>query len=113
MARMLNLANVLQLVVDGLNDRSFSQQDFVDELDETLLHVLAGFGHQLQSAIVELLEQLLTDVTSVAEELTQSALSHFWHRLAVVGVCGRELKCQQFATRVDNQVQFEAKLPSG
>ncbi len=42
MARMLNLANVLELVIHGLNDGALPQQDFVDEFDQPLLHVLAG-----------------------------------------------------------------------
>ena len=38
--RMLNLRNILELVNDRFNDRSFAQQELVRQVHEMILHVL-------------------------------------------------------------------------
>ena len=48
MAGMLDLRNVLELVNDTLDDGSFSQQQLVDQANETVLHVLPDPGDQLE-----------------------------------------------------------------
>jgi hypothetical protein len=40
MSCVLNLANILQLVVDSLNQCSFAQKDFVQHWHESIFHVL-------------------------------------------------------------------------
>lgn len=37
--RMLDLGNILELINDGLNDRSFAQQQLVRKVHEMSLHV--------------------------------------------------------------------------
>ena len=39
MARMLDLENILELVVDRLDERVLAPKDFVFQLDQLLLHV--------------------------------------------------------------------------
>ncbi len=65
MPRMLDLANVLQLVIHRLNDRLLSEQNLVNQFDQVLLHVFTRFGHKLKSALVEFLKQLLSDIASI------------------------------------------------
>ena len=48
MPRMLDLGNVLELVNDALNDRSFAHQQFVREMQKMVLHVFAQSGDELK-----------------------------------------------------------------
>ncbi len=109
---MFNLAHVLKLVVNRFNECSLAEQDLVDELDQAVFHVLLGLGNQLESPLVQLFKQGLRDITTVTEQFAQQVLGHVRHRLAVVGVRRRELKRQQLTLVVDNQVEFEAKVPA-
>ena len=45
---MLDLADVLQLVIDGLDQRSLPQEQFVSEAHQAILHVLADFRQELE-----------------------------------------------------------------
>jgi hypothetical protein len=66
---VLDLAHVLELINDGLDQRAFAQQEPVGELDELIAHVLAQFGGQPRTLIEEeLLSQWLRDVALVAKE---------------------------------------------
>jgi hypothetical protein len=38
MARMLNLGNVFELVINGFNDAAFSQQNLIGKHGETVLY---------------------------------------------------------------------------
>ncbi len=109
---MFNLAHVLELVVNRFNERPFAEQNLVDELDQAVFPVFLRLGDELESPFVQLFKQGLRDITTVAEQFAQQVLGHVRHRLAVIGVRGRELKRQQLTLVVDNQVEFEAKVPA-
>lgn len=65
MTRMLNLRNVLELVIDGLNNCALAKQNFVNQLDQTVFHIFLALGNQLQTLFIELFKQLLGDITTV------------------------------------------------
>ena len=48
---MLNLADVLQLVNDGLDERPLAEQEPVGELEELRAHILAQFGDEAQAPL--------------------------------------------------------------
>ena len=47
MSRMGNLGDVLELVIDGFDDRSFAKQDLVHDRHQAILHVFSQAGNQL------------------------------------------------------------------
>ena len=47
-AGVLDLADVLELIEDRLDERAFAQQEPVGELEELIAHVLAQFGDEAQ-----------------------------------------------------------------
>lgn len=49
MAGRFDLADVLELVVDRLDERTFAEQKLVRQGQETIGHVLAQFGDELQT----------------------------------------------------------------
>ena len=109
MPGMFNLGNVLQLVVDGLNNRPFPQQQFVLQGQRTLLHVLAPGRDQLQALGQQLVKERLGDVALVSEELAKQGLGHARQGLAVIDVARSQPASQYFAPVIDAQVEFEAK----
>jgi len=112
MAGVFNLANVLELVVNRFNQCPLAQQNLIDELDQAVFHVLLRLGNELQAALIQLLEQGLRDIATVAKQLAQQILSQIRYRFAVVSVRGCQLECQQFTLVVHNQVELEAKVPA-
>ena len=113
MARVLDLADVLELVVDGLDDRPLAQEQLVGHGQQAVAHVLAQLGDEVQTlARQELLGQRLGDVAPVAEELAEEAPDQAGNGAAVVDVARREAEGEQLAAVVDHQVQLEAVEPA-
>ena len=114
MTRMLDLRDVLELIDDGLNDRSAAQQNAIAPGHQLVLHILAQLGNQLKiKHLAQRLSKGLRDVTLVSEELAKQLLSQVRYWLAVIYITGRETKSQDFSPIIDHQVQFEAKKPAG
>src|SRR5262245_254532 len=85
--RVLDLADVLELVEDGLDERTFAQQEPVGEVEELIAHVLAQFGDEPQPVAQEQsLSQRSRDIARVAKETSEEALRETWYRTTVVGV---------------------------
>ena len=59
MARVLNLRDVLQLVVDGLNNKAFAQQAFIQQGHQLVLHVAPHTGDELNILLQQLPKKLL------------------------------------------------------
>jgi len=111
-AGVFNQGDILELVSDGLDYETFACQQLVLEKDESILHVFANGGDQLQSLSEELLEESLGKIAAVANQLTPQRFGHLWDRFAVISVGGRALNRQQFTQVVDNQMELEAIEPS-
>ena len=47
--RVLNLRDVLELINDGLDEGALAEQQPVGEVHESIAHVLAQFGDQVES----------------------------------------------------------------
>ena len=92
MARMFNLGDVLELVVDGLHDSALAQQQNVMTVQQAPLHVAAGKGDQMHVALLKQLgHEPLTDVAFVAHELAEEPLGKGRDGFAIIHIAGREL----------------------
>ena len=56
MSRMGNLGDVLELVVDGLNNRAFAQEELIHQRHQAVVHILADGRDELKTLAKELLE---------------------------------------------------------
>ena len=74
MSGVLYLADVLQLVVDGLDDSPFPKQYLVIEVHQRVLHVPLELSYQLDVIDKEHLEEFLADVFPVGEEFFEGSL---------------------------------------
>ena len=72
MPGVLNLADVLQLVVDRLNERPFAEKQLIPPPHEPILHVLADFGQEFESLSKEGIVQGLGNIAPITKELAES-----------------------------------------
>lgn len=115
-AGVLDLANVLELVEDRLDERPLAQQEPVGELEELVAHVLAQFGDEAQSvgeqeAFGERRGDIALVAKELAEELAEETPRQAGHWPSVVGIAGSETEREQLAAIIDDQMQFEAVKP--
>ena len=99
-----NLRDVLELVVDGLDNRAFAGEQFVPERHEAMVGgflFLLGQGDELNALGKELLEERLGEVTLIGKEFAPEAFDQRRHRLTVIDIARREEKAQQFALVID------------
>jgi superoxide dismutase len=112
MARVLNLLDVFELIVDAFDDRALAQSQLIHQWHEFVMHVLADLGDQVQAALPEFVEKALGDVAPIRDELAGQALSQVGDGLTVVNVAGRDPKREQLATIIDDQVELESEKPA-
>ena len=112
-ARMFDLGNILELVDDGLDNSPLPQEDLVHHRQEPILHVRLEFRDQLEAeGLQQLLKQGVRQIALVRKDLPEEALDQARNRSAIIDVAGRQGHIQQFATVVEQQMQFEAKEPA-
>jgi hypothetical protein len=71
MTRMFQLADVLELVIDGLDQSALAKQNFIQEWEQAGLHVFFEFGDQMHALGPELREEGLGDVAAIATQFAE------------------------------------------
>lgn len=113
MARMLNLADILELIVDRFDQRPFAQEQLISQIQDLAVHVLTQLGDQMHPVLhQELLSQGLGDVAFVAKEFAEEAANQAGNRPTVIDVPGCQAKGQQLTPVIDHQVELEAIEPA-
>lgn len=112
MASVLDLRNVFELVDHTPDDSPFSEQEFVDQRHQAVLHILSKFCNELEvKSLQELLKQSLGNVPAIYDQLAKQPFAQIRHRFAIVGAGRCNLTGEQFTVIVHHQVQFEAVKP--
>ena len=65
MARMFDLGDILELIVDGFDQRAFSQPNFVGHRHQFVFHILLDFSNELKVLFKEQIEQSLGDIAFI------------------------------------------------
>lgn len=105
MAGMFDLRDVLELVIDGLNDAAFTQQEFVGQNHEVILHVGFDTGDKLNTGSVEeFFEQRLGDVALVAKKFAKHRFDQIGNWDTVVHIARSKRTRQQFAQIATNHM---------
>ena len=102
MAGVLDLRDVLELVIDGLDNGPFAQQELVAQAQQAIFHVAAQMGDQLDASSKEGFEQGLGEVAFVGKEFAKQGAGQVGQRRAVIDIAGAEMKSQQLALVVDH-----------
>ena len=111
---VLDMAHVLELVVDRLDESPFPEHDFVIQAHEGVLHVLLDFRDKVYAVNEKALEKFLAYIAPVCENLSEQVLfeSFVFQWLSVVHVPRCERPLCYLAAVVDHNVQFESVEPS-
>ena len=111
---MLDLANDLQLLIDGLDDRPLPEQQLVMQTHQRVLHVPLEPGDQVYAVHEESLEEILADVSPIGEQLAKQLFreAFVFLRSAVVDIARGQLPLHDLALVVDDQVQLESVEPA-
>src|SRR5260370_33121415 len=94
-ACMLDLADVLELVVDALDDRAFAEEQLIGQGKETRAHVLARFSDEMDPLLnQEALRERLRDVAAVAEEFAKETADQPGDRTPFIHLARRQAEGQ-------------------
>ena len=111
---VFNLGHILEFVIDGLDQRSFPQEDLVRDGHNLPLHIVLELGNQLNAIHKEFGEEVLADVTLVSHQLAENLFNKRFvpERLPVVDVARGDHEVQQISLLIADQMEFEAIKPS-
>ena len=104
MARVFNLGDVFELVIDRFTDAAFAQQQLVKLRHQPFLHALLEFRDELHAVGEKLLKERLRNIAFVAEELAKEMFDQPGNDGAVIHVACRDGDTEQFAAIVHDQV---------
>lgn len=76
MARMFDLGDILELIVDGFDQRAFSQQNFVSHRHQFVFHILLDFSNELEVLFKKQLKQSLGDIAFIAKQFSPHPARH-------------------------------------
>ncbi len=74
MPGVFNLGHILEFVIDGLDQRSFPQENLVRDGHDLPLHVVLELGNQLNAIYKEFGEEILADVPFVSLQFSEDLL---------------------------------------
>ena len=78
----------LEGIKDGFDDEALAQHDLVGHGHKVVPHVAADTSNEVQAALPECLEQVLTDIAFVGVELAGQVPGHRIQHGAVCGIAG-------------------------
>ena len=117
MSRMFYVADILEFVIDGLDERPFSEQYLVVQVHKRVLHVLHVLPDLRDKVYVvnkKSIEKVLAYVAPVRKQLSKRFLSEVlvFQRFAVVRVSRCERPLYNLSAVVDDDVQSESEEPA-
>lgn len=111
---MFYVADILEFVIDGLDERPFSEQHLVVQIHKRVLHVLPNPRDKVYVVNKKSLEKGLTYVPPVRKQLSEQFLSEVivFQRFAVVRISRCERPLYNLSAVVDDDVQPESEEPA-
>ena len=111
---MFHLRYIFEFVIHGFNYSPLSEKKLVGDTHQRPFHVAFQFCDKLYAIDKEPLEEILSDIAFVTDELSVNEFnkSLVLKRFAVIYVTWSYHEIQDLALLVANQVQFEAKEPA-
>lgn len=95
MPRMFYVADILEFVVDGLDECSFSEQSFVVQVHKRVLHALPDLRDKVYVVNKKSLEKILAYVTLVRKQFSEQSLGEVlvFQRFTVIRVARCKFHC--------------------
>ena len=111
---VLDLRDVLQLVVYGLDQCPLAQEDFVRDCHKLAFHIALQLCYQLDAVHEKSGEEVLADVPLVPDQFSEDSLDEGFvpERIPIVNIAWCEHEVQELSLFAADQMQFEAVEPS-
>ena len=71
MARMFDLRDVFELVIDGFDNRALAQQELIDQRQELVFHIATYTGDQFDALFEQVFGEWTRKVALFAKELAE------------------------------------------
>ena len=78
MARVFNLRDILELVNDGFDEGTFTEQEPIAQQHQLVLHVDFELGDQFNTLLPKLVAQRFGQIALVTEELPRASNPTRW-----------------------------------
>jgi len=110
----LYLTDILELIINSLDQRSFPEHNLVMLKHQGILHTLFQTRDEVDSVNEELFEEVFRDIAPVSEELAEDPFVkvYVFQGSSVVHVARSEEKIKQFPLVIDDQMKFESIEPT-
>lgn len=112
MPRMFNLRDVFQLVVNGLDNGTLSEEQLVGQVHQTIGHIFAHTRDEFQAMFPESEKEFVREIALIGKEFAKQALGEMGDGLPVIHIARREIKGEDFASVIDHQMEFEPIKPA-
>lgn len=108
MPRMFYVADIFEFVVDGLDERPFSEQNFVVQVHKQVLHVLPDLRDKVYVVNKKSIEKVLAYVAPVSKQLSEQSLGEVlvFQRFTFIRVARCKRLLYYLSAVVDDDVQF-------
>jgi len=110
--RVLDLADILELIDDGLDEGALAQEQLVGVGQDDVAPVLAQLGDEPEALREEeLLSEGRGDVALVRKEFAKEPMDQARNWSSAVEIAWGETESEQLATVIDDQMQLEVVEP--
>ena len=111
---MFHLRYIFEFVIHGFNYSPLSEKKLVGDTHQRPFHVAFQFCDKLYAIDKEPLEEILSDIAFVTDELSVNEFnkSLVLKRFTVIHVSGGNHEIQKFSTLVAYQMQLESEEPA-
>ena len=83
---MIDLRLILELVVDGLDDEAFTQQELVAHQHQAVFHIGVDAGDDLETVFQQRLKERLREIALIAKQLAKQGFRQFGDRFMVIDI---------------------------
>ena len=104
MASMLNLGDIFELVIDGLDNEALAQQEFVLKNNQLVFHIGPQVGNQLDTLLEQGLEQGQRHIALVAKQFAKYGFSQTRDRFTVIDIARGQCEGQDVASVINDEV---------
>jgi len=99
-----NLRNIFELVIDGFNQRAFTNQHSLKQGHQPVFHILTSGGNQFEVLFEKVFKEFLGNIAFIAHQLTPQLTSQSWNGLSVINLAGSQTKSQNLALVIDDKM---------
>lgn len=114
MAWMLNVADVFQLIVNCLNNRSFSEHYSVKKRHKTIFHIRFQSCYDVYALVEKHFKQTLGNISFIAVKFSEQFLFQYfkYSGIAVVSISRRKVKAEDFSFFITDEMELKSIKPT-